>query len=1087
MKLSDQAIHKPITTIMIALSVLVLGAISVTRLPLAWAPDLTWPSMIIFVQYPSSSPEEVEREITQPLEEVMGTLAHVKSLSSQSSGSRCRLRLRFGYDTDMDLMAVHIRDRLDQVKELLPDDVERIEIRRWNTEDWPVLTYTMSWQGEDPMELSHVYKHTIQPRLQRVPGVGNVDTHGLEEKVLLVEADQNLLSAHNMDIRTLNWAIRSNNLNVSAGHVNSANKRLSVRSVGEFNNVTEIRGLPIRDGFVLSDVANVTYDYPEQDSFQRLDGRTAVNLDVRKASTANLVATTALIKKEMESILDDVGRDKLVFKTIRDRSRDVVAGISTLVQSAAIGGALAILVIFIFLRNFRSTLIIGSAIPISALTVFVIMYVLREIFGSSITLNLVSMMGLMVAIGMLVDPAVVCLENIYRKRFDQGMSAFDAALQGSREVGMPVFTAALTTVCVFVPVIFVTDSGYALWMKDFAVTVCISVIASLCVALTLVPLAVSRAFGREASRLDLILKTGLFVVVAGSVGYLVHSTGIDGTTRWATETTNWFVAGLEKVPTVAFVILGVLVVGNVFLYIKFRKVGLKPLYARLISGTLRYRWSTVAVSCMVLGGGYYLYTQVGKRPFRWQPARQVAFNVEVPRSYSLENAMDLYATVEDVLLDKKKELNIDAISTRFSTNGSKKIVLYLVPAEEAELSVDQVKRKVKALLPNDIPGVRFKSGRSWGSSSTGVSVELKGRDPDVMVILSEDVKMRMEDIEGVHEIETSLESGLEEIQVTVNRQRAQRYGLSPRRIATTISTALGSRGNSKFKTDDGEIDIQLRLKEEDRATLEQLKNTVFESDAGGLVSFASLADFNLKRGSRAIEREDRMTTIKVFANTERSAIFPVGKEMRNRMLKQPLPSGYSWQMDRSFRRMAQEQKDDDFTMVFAAVLIYMIMAALFESYIHPFTIMFSITFAFTGVAVGLYTFNVNLDNNTSYGLLILFGIVVNNGIVLVDHINRYRRQGYNRHEAIIQGGQDRLRPILMTAITTVLGLAPLVVPMIYGTAEGTARLWGPMGLVVISGLMASTILTLILLPTVYSLMDDLGQYIKRLSASVQTT
>jgi HAE1 family hydrophobic/amphiphilic exporter-1 len=1087
MKLSEQAINKPITTIMITLSVLVLGAISVTRLPLAWAPDLTWPSMIIYVQYPSSSPEESEREITKPLEEVMGTLAHVKALSSQSSGSRCRLRLQFAYDTDMDLMAVHIRDRLDKVRELLPDDVERIEIRRWNTEDWPVLTYTMSWQGEDPMELSHIYKHTIQPRLQRVPGVGNVDTHGLEEKVLLVEADQNLLNAHSVDIRSLHWAIRSNNVNVSAGHVNDSDRRLSVRSVGEFENVSEIRELPIRNGFVLGDVADVSYDYPDQKSFQHLDGRAAVNLDVRKASTANLVSTANLIKKEMEAILDDVGRDKLTVKTIRDRSKDVVTGISTLVQSAAIGGALAILVIFIFLRNFRSTLIIGSAIPISALTVFVIMYGLREIFGSSITLNLVSMMGLMVAIGMLVDPAVVCLENIYRKRFDEGMSAFDAALEGSREVGMPVLTAALTTVCVFIPIIFVTDSGYALWMKDFAVTVCISVIASLCVALTLVPLAVSRAFQPGADRFDIWLKAGFSSLILACIVYLIHQAGLEGTGQWAMETANWLVAGFDKIPTIALAILSVIILGTIILYLRFRKVGIKPLYAGLINATLRYRWSTVAVACLVLSGGYYLYTQVGKRPFRWQPARQVAFNVEVPKSYSLESAVDLYAEVEKVLMASKDELNIDAVSTRFSTTGSKKIVLYLVPAEEGELSVDQVKKKVKALLPNDIPGVRFKSGRSWGSSSTGVSVELKGRDPDVMAILAEDVKMRMVDIEGVHEVETSLESGLEEIQVTVNRRRAQRYGLSPRQIATTISTALGSRGNSKFKTDDGEIDIQLRLKEEDRATLEQLKNTVFESDTGGLVSFASLANFNLKQGPRAIEHEDRMTTVKIFANTERSSIMPVGTEMRKRMVNQPLPSGYSWQMDRSFRRMSKEQKDDDFTMVFAAVLIYMIMAALFESYIHPFTIMFSITFAFTGVAIGLYTFNVNLDNNTSYGLLILFGIVVNNGIVLVDHINRYRQQGLHRREAIVRGGQDRLRPILMTAITTVLGLAPLVVPMIYGTAEGTARLWGPMGLVVISGLMASTILTLILLPTVYSLMDDLGQYIKRLSASVQTS
>ena len=477
MRLSDSAINKPITTVMVTLSILVLGAISMFRLPLAWAPDLTWPSMYIRVSYPSSSPEEIERQIKRPLEEVMGTLAHVKALSSQSSNSSARVRLQFGYDTDMDLMAVHVRDRLDQARWLLPDDVERIEIRRWNTEDWPVLTYTLSWLGNDDAELSTIWKNTIQPRLQRVPGVGNVEIGDLDEKVLLVEADQELLNTHGMDIRSINWAIRNNNTNVSAGHVYNADRRLSVRTLGEFEKVSEIRNLPIRDGFHLGDVADVSYDFPERKSFRHLDGRDVISIDIRKASTANLVETASAIKAEMDAIVADVGKDKLNVKVIRDRSADVVKGIWTLTQSAMIGGFLAIFVIFVFLRSFRSTLIIGSAITISALCVFMMMYVLREVFGSSITLNLISMMGLMVAVGMLVDPAVVTLENIFRKRYEEGMDVRTAAVHGAREVGLAVLTASLTRVCVFIPIIFVNETGYSLWMKDFAVTVCISVVA----------------------------------------------------------------------------------------------------------------------------------------------------------------------------------------------------------------------------------------------------------------------------------------------------------------------------------------------------------------------------------------------------------------------------------------------------------------------------------------------------------------------------------------------------------------------------------------------------------------------------------
>ncbi len=389
------------------------------------------------------------------------------------------------------------------------------------------------------------------------------------------------------------------------------------------------------------------------------------------------------------------------------------------------------------------------------------------------------------------------------------------------------------------------------------------------------------------------------------------------------------------------------------------------------------------------------------------------------------------------------------------------------------------------MLPKDIPGVRFKTGRSWGSSSTGVGVEIKGRSQDILNMIAEDVELNMHGLTGVHDVESSLESGTEEIRVSVNRQRAQRLGLSPRQIATTIATALGTRGNSKFKTDDSEIDITVQLREEDRATLDQLMNAQFESDQGELVSFSSLADFNYAKGPNTIRRDDRMSTVTIFANTEESAKFRAGMQMMRRMNSVPLPRGYTWQMDRSFRWMQQEQNEGNFTMLFAALLIYIIMASLFESYVHPFTIMFTIGFAFIGVAVGLYSFNVTMDSNASYGLLILFGIVVNNGIVFVDHINRYRREGLPRRFAIIQGGKDRLRPILMTATTTILGLAPLVIPMIYGQAEGNARRWGPIGLVVISGLFASTILTLILLPTVYSLMDDLSFWIKRTIATAR--
>ncbi len=1083
MKLSEYAIKKPITAVMIALSLIVMGFISLFRLPLEYAPDLQYPRMYVSFSYPSSSPEEIEKKITKPIEEILGTIPGVESLRARSYDSRGYVFMEFDYGTDMDLKSIQVRDRVDQVRGRLPEDLERIEMRRWDSADWEILDYNMVWMGDDQSELATVYKNTILPRLQRIPGVGNVEMEGADERILRVDVDKNRMHAHGLDIRTLNRTIRSNNINISGGYVTEGNKRLAVRAVGEFDEVDQIRDLTLPNGLEIKDVAQVSYDYPEKRYFERMDGRDVVSMEIRKTSTANLVETCRLVRAELDALQDEIGRDKLRLHLRRDQSEAVVRGIASLGQSAILGGMLAIGIIFVFLRNFRSTLIVGSAIPISVLCVFMIMYLMRQVFGSTITLNMISMMGLMVAIGMLVDPAVVALENIYRRRFDVGDGTRTAAIEGSREIGIPVLAAALTTICVFVPLIFISGSYNTMWMRDFAITVCIAVVAALCVALTLIPLACSRAFSNAGTRVDLFLKIGLGTLFASGAAYLIYREGVGESAIWLKDNTLWILGGLSTVPIGVWIVLGVFVATIGYVYFRFRHLGLKGVYTRVISTTLHYRWTTVVVATFILFGGIYIFTKIEVQRYRYQPDRMVGYMVEMPRTYDIDDALELFKQVEAIIIPHKEKLDIEAIKTRFSTRRGNTIYLYLKPVEESPLSTDDVKKQVSELLPKDIPGVRFKAGfRRGGSSATGVGIEIKGRNPEVLAILAEDIRLRMDDIEGIHDVETSLESGTEEIRVSVRRDRAQQYGLSPQQIAATVATALGSRGNSKFKTPDGEIDIALQLREEDRATLDQLKTLSFENNRGTMISFASLADFELTKGPQSIERQDRMSTVTVFANTEASEVQKVGYEMRDRMDAIPLPQGYGWQMDRRFRYMASEEGETNFTMIFAALLIYLIMASLFESYIHPFTIMFSISFAFIGVALGLYIFGIALDSNATYGLLILFGIVVNNGIVLIDHINRYRKQGLYRRDAILRGGQDRLRPILMTATTTILGLTPLVIPMIYGNAEGNARRWGPIGLVIISGLSISTILTLVILPTIYSLMDDLSGYTKRIVA-----
>jgi HAE1 family hydrophobic/amphiphilic exporter-1 len=369
--------------------------------------------------------------------------------------------------------------------------------------------------------------------------------------------------------------------------------------------------------------------------------------------------------------------------------------------------------------------------------------------------------------------------------------------------------------------------------------------------------------------------------------------------------------------------------------------------------------------------------------------------------------------------------------------------------------------------------------RGWAGPELGVEVQLKGVDAAVLEVLAEDVKEQMARLPGVISVDSSLEDGEEEIQVSVDREQALNYGLSPRDVAQTISSALGERRSSSFKAPEREIGIVLQLEEEDRVNLEQLKNTAFQGDDDN-VQLAALADFHFAKGPQSLQREDRQQTLTVFANTEsRQAAYALNSQVTALMEATAFPGGYSWQLGQAARWAQEDTEESNFTLLFAVLLIFLIMASLFESLVHPFVILFSIPFSLIGVALGLWALNVNFDSNGMLGMLILFGIVVNNGIVLIDHVNQYRREGLTRREAVLRGGQNRMRPILMTAGTTILNLMPLVLPMVYGTAEGFARRWGPVGLVVASGLLTSTILTLLLAPTLYSLLDDLSIWARK--------
>lgn len=1021
MSIAEFSVNRPVTTIMIMVSVVVLGAISYTKMPLMFFPDMSFPSLSVNVPYPSSSPEEVERLIARPLEDAFGTLSNLKSMESTSGSDDARVRIEFETGTDMDLASMEVRDRIDQVRGDLPADVDRIRIRRWNPSDSPIYNFSIAWGG-DPAEFYNIVTKIIQPRIQRVEGVANVELSGMDEKQLLVQVDQEKMQSHNLDLFNLSQTLTQNNITLAAGTVTEGGRKYAVRAVGEYRSSDDIANLPIPGTqLTIRDVADVRFDYPENNNFQRLNGIDAVTVRVYKTSTANIVDVAQGAAAVLEELRSQPQFEQLQTRVFFDQSESIVNRLSDLRNTGLLGGVLAIVILFLFLRNVRSTLIISLSIPISIICTFTFMYLLREFAGSTISINLISLMGLMLAVGMLVDSAVVVLESIYRHRQESNMPAKEAAIKGTREVTMAIIAATATTLCVFLPLIFMGGgSRMMIFMKDFVIAFCIVMVAAVFIALTLIPLVSSRLFNKPLGA------------------------------------PSKFFARMADV------------------------------YAGILAWNLRHRFVTIASFAAILYGSYWLYQNIEQEFQPPSPTRDVNIAADVPSSYDIEEVQALFTKVEKMLLDRKDEFQIESISS-FGSLRRANLRIVLTAPEERQESASQLQAKITKALP-EVAGVRWRPGRRryMGGGSGGVEVELRGDNMAVLSNIAEDIRLRMEQIEGIKDVDTSLERGDEEVQIRVDRAMAQTYGISPQQAARTVQAALSSRARGKYKTEDREVDILLQLEEEDRANMRQLQNMTFDRAGGGMIPVGNLADFSLSKGPEAIQRQDRKSIVEVGGNTDRSGMRGVSTEVSQMMSSMELPPGYTWSMGRSFFQMQESQNEFLFAILLSIGLIYLIMASISESFIQPITILLSVLCALVGAFIVFYMSNTTMNTNSMLGVIVLAGLAVNNAIVLIDHVNHLRRDGLSRTEALVLGGKHRLRPILMTSLTTIFGLLPMVAPILFpeyfGPVEDRgANQWGPVSLALVGGLTTSGILTLLLLPTVYTIFEDMTNWFKNIA------
>jgi HAE1 family hydrophobic/amphiphilic exporter-1 len=1031
------AVERRVTMMMAVLGVVVLGVLSLNRLPLEFMPSFASSSISVYAPYGSSSPTEVERLVVRPLEDIMSTLNGIERLTARASASQANVDIEFVEGTDMELAAVEVRDRIDRVRHLLPSDLERVYIRRFQSSDIPVLRMNLS----APWERAHLFEfaeEVVQRRLERLEGVANVDLWGLRSRQLKINLLPARMAAHGVDARDVVGLLQSNNVSLSGGYIREGSRKLLVRAMGELDTVEQLRELPLAGTSLnLADVAEVEYDFPTQDDYNYLNGRQSLGMAINKASNANLLRVVDGVKAELAAIQELEDAEGLQAQVYWDASTDVKKGLSQLRDTGLLGGALAILFMLFFLRRFRMTLLVAMAIPISLILTFVIMYLYRVAGLGDLTINIMSLMGLMLAVGMLVDNSIVVIESVVRHRQNLGKSAKAAALEGASEVAMPIICSTLTTICVFVPMIFLQSGGrFGNFMKNMGLTVVIVMVASLVVSLTVVPMAAA-------------------VLLKG---------------------------GKEKKHPI------------------FDRV--VDVYGWILAFTLRHRVAFSLLVLAMLWGSVRLYQNI-ERSFE-EPSfeRQIAVTVRTPTHFSLEEKQELFDELYALFDARRDELEIADISYRFRRSsgrersrhgGRNRLELFLLPEEQSQVSTLEIRNRVEALLPVKA-GLDLKISRSRRGPpgmNSGVQVELSGDDAEILEFISEQVMARLEGMPFVKDVDSSLESGDEEIHVVVNRERALQVGLSSEAVARNINNALSTRPVTYFKSEDREIGMVVQYREEDRETLDQLKNMTVRTPQARL-PIGSLASFEMVPGPRTIERENRdskMTiTVETTGNVPSFAMMGTVGEI---MTGIGMPPGYSWGFGRSFRYAQEERQSTGFALAFALLLIYMIMAALFENFLQPLTILFSVPFAFIGVGVIMKLASQPRGNSSEMGLIILAGIVVNNAIVLIDHINHLRKEGLARNEAIIAGGRNRLRPIVMTAITTILGLSPMVAPFflpeIFGHLEGRAAMWAPIGLVILGGLTTSTFLTLMIIPTIYSLIDDLLRFLKRLGRAAAGT
>ncbi|MEM8485270.1 MAG: efflux RND transporter permease subunit [Bacteroidota bacterium] len=1005
MHVSEFAIKRPVTTVMSFMSFIVIGIIASRLLALEYFPSIDFPGVFVQIPYPGSSPEEIEKQVTRPAEEVLATISGLKQMSSTSHENGADIFLSFDWGEETTIRALEVREKLDGIRKQWPSDLERYYTFQFSTSDMPILTLRISSE-RDLSGSFEMLNRKIKRKLERLDGVSQVELYGVYPKEVRIELVADRVSAHKVNLVELSSRLRASDFSLTAGKINDSNKRFMVRPMGELKSIDEVANLTINDrGLRLRDIAEVSFEEPKREEGRHLDGSYAIGMNITKESEANTVATAKRVVDEVEKLKSDPELEGVSIYYMDNSAEGIVSSLDNLLMSGLLGALFALIVLFFFLRRMSTTLIVTLAVPIS------IVITLGGIYFLGLSLNILSMMGLMLAVGMLVDNAVVVTESIHRHQLDDPENTVKATVRGVKEVSIAVTAGTITTGIVFLPFIVSPADDVTLFLKHVSISICIALGISLIISQTIVPLLMARLKPKP--------KKNKVTIVDKTVVY----------------------------------------------------------YDRLLAWLINRRWISVSLMLLILFSVAIPINFVNSDffPDNEGTERQIRLFYHINGSYTIERIEEEVDKVEAYLFENKDDFEIESVYSYWRAGFASSTIM-LKDGDSAEKSVQLIQEEIREDLPKmAIANPSF----SWQSNNPeeGLRVILSGESSERLEELSHEVAGVLSRVDGFIDVRSEAESGEEEVQVVVDRERARQYGFSTQQIASTVSTAMRGFNLRRFRTPDGEVDMRLAFQDADQASVNNLRNLSIQRPDGDPLKLAALADFRTTRGPRSIQRENRITMMGVKIGLD-GISKEDGTERLNQVLENyDLPAGYQWGFS---QRRNDEENSQQLMMInilMALVLIYFVMAALFESLIHPAGIWSSIIFAIVGVYWFFLITGTTMQIMAWIGVLILIGVVVNNGIVLIDHINFLRESGLPRKQAILQAGHDRFRPIVMTAATTVLGLIPLCIGNTQIGGDGPP--YFPMARAIVGGLTFSTVVTLVILPTIYILLDDLRNWSRR--------